>query len=197
MDSNSACSDASRRARERGGGGLLTQVGFDGVHVGVVPLAGHRVWMAVAIGKHHRREVCDYSKQEEHYGTDHPTHLCDAPCQRQHPGPYHRRDHMRHVVHTIPACIQVTHTTCKTLMQIPPASKTFKTPSAARTSFLSWSMLFKNALVGNACMLVRWRTSLHKIRDWMATLFFFPSRNTYQVISTQNTTKSVVLPLAA
>ena len=72
-----------------------TEVGVDGVHVGVVALAGGGVAGAVAVGEQRGGVVGDEREEQHDGGAGHPAELRDGPRQRQHPGPDHRRDDVR------------------------------------------------------------------------------------------------------
>ena len=72
-----------------------TEVGLDGVGVGVVALAGGRVADAVAVGEEAAGVEGDGGEEEEGDGASHPPQLRHRPRQRQHAGPDHRRDYVR------------------------------------------------------------------------------------------------------
>uniref|UniRef100_A0A8R7U400 Uncharacterized protein n=1 Tax=Triticum urartu TaxID=4572 RepID=A0A8R7U400_TRIUA len=59
------------------------EVGADGVHVGVVALAGLRVAGAVALGEERGGVVDDEREQEHDGGARHPAELGDGPRQRE------------------------------------------------------------------------------------------------------------------
>jgi hypothetical protein len=85
-----------RRGKEGDeGGGARTEVRVDGVHVGVVPLAGAGVAGAVAVCEQRRGVVGDEREEQHDDGSGHPAELRDGPPQREHPGADHRRDDVR------------------------------------------------------------------------------------------------------
>jgi hypothetical protein len=98
-----------RRGKEGDeGGGARTEVRVDGVHVGVVPLAGAGVAGAIAVCEQRRGVVGDEREEQHDDGSGHPAELRDGPPQREHPGADHRRDDVR---------ARRPHRPCSTCMQ--------------------------------------------------------------------------------
>lgn len=72
-----------------------TEVGGDGVHVGVAPLPDDLVAAAVAVGEKAGGVVGD--KGEDHHGdrAKEPAELSRRPGEGEHAGAYDRRDNVR------------------------------------------------------------------------------------------------------